>query len=489
MEIEYFVENYNTLPVSDRKTYISRLVKSKELGDIYIHARGANARAATRILADMGDRIRDSVSEDPGEVLALLKSGDAKVRMHAAQIIGNTCPGEHLEELIEAFSTEDTMFALPSYILAIGSAKSPRAKQFLEEYIPRSEVEKHLYEEKAALQKALSNYVSKTKPKVRILPSDVILLTSPNARVTFEALQSAGMSPKRVGDYVAVSKLGNFNDIYKTRAFVDAYIFLGNCGIDELPAFLAGRQDAIIQRAGATAYRLEVKSVAHEVRLDIIKKCVAACGKLVNSPSSYSIEVLIDMRGDVASVLLNPLVDKRFAYRKKSVAASINPGVAACVCAFASEFFDPDARILDNFCGSGTMLFERAQYPHFKLTGVDLSIEAINAAEENSRFASVHPQFHRMDALKFTGKEYDEVITNMPFGIRVGNHARNEKLYTAYFGILPKILREGGIAVLYSHEKHLCERLIKQSGAFHLLKRATFSAGGLYPSVYILRKI
>jgi 16S rRNA G1207 methylase RsmC len=50
------------------------------------------------------------------------------------------------------------------------------------------------------------------------------------------------------------------------------------------------------------------------------------------------------------------------------------------------------------------------------LTGVDINIGAIEAAKENSRFSQCHPQFHYIDAMKFTAKKYDEVITNMPFG-------------------------------------------------------------------------
>lgn len=488
MEIGYFVENYNTMPVADRKLYTAEIAKSKDLKVLYSYTSGPNARAATRILADMGDRISSFVEKNIDKILKLLQSEDPKVRMHTAQIIGNTCAIDYLDELINAMMHEDTMFALPSLLLAIGNAKNARAKDFLENYIPRSDIEKHLYAEKAALSKALANFVPRSKANVRILPTDIVLVTTPNANVTFSALQKLDMSPKKIGDYIGVTRLADFNDIYKTRAFCEAFIYLGQCNKEELPQFLASREKAIVQRTGVTGYRLEVKSVSHEVRLDVIRKCIAAMNVLVNTPSAYSIEIMLDIHDDNAQVFLNPLVDKRFDYRKKSVPASINPGVAACVCNYASEFFNPDARVLDNFCGSGTMLFERGFYPHHTLTGVDINLSAIDAASENNRFASARPQFHYMDALKFTAKKYDEVITNMPFGLRVSNHAQNERLYKNYFHILPEILVSGGVAVLYTHEKHLTERLLKMSDRFEMLKRATFVAGGLYPAVYVVRK-
>ncbi len=488
MEIQYLIEHYNTIPTAERKAAVSSLTRSAELRSLYHMANGENARVATRILADMGDRISAFVHENADGILKLLRVDDPKVRMHAAQIVGNTCAAEYLDELISAMMHETTMFALPSLLLAIGNAKNVRAKEFLEAYTLRSDIDKHLYEEKAALTKALANFVAKSKARVRILPSDIILVSTPNANVTYSAFSKLDMKPKKFGEYIAVSGLSDFTDIYKTRAFCNAYIYLGQCTVEELPGFLAKRENAILQRTGVTGYRLEVRTVSHEIRLDIVKKCIAACSQLINTPSAYSIEIMIEITDGQAQVFLNPLTDKRFDYRKKAVPASINPGVAACVCAYASEFFNPDARVLDNFCGSGTMLFERSYYPHHTLTGVDINIGAIEAANENNRYANTHPQFHYMDALKFTAKKYDEIITNMPFGLRVSNHSQNERLYKNYFRILPEVLTGEGLAVLYTQEKRLTERMIKMSGKFDVLKRATFDAGGLYPAVFVLRK-
>lgn len=487
-EITEFVKNYNDLPAADRKEGIAELLKKGDLQKVYAQIKSGNARAALRIFADMGPRAREVVLNNIDGLLKLLRDADPKVRMLAAQVIGNTCAADYLDELIEGVMHEQTVFALPSYLLAIGRAKSDRAKRFLESYQLRSDLEKHRDDENAALNKALANFVMRTKARVRVLPSDVIVLASPNLNVTYSQCREAGLTPRKFGKYIAVTSLADFYDIYKLRAYTDAYIYLGSSPVSDLPAFLSQREAAVMQRTGVTGYRLEVRSVAHEVRIDIIKKCVAAMNKLVNTPSSYSVEIMIEIDGDSAQVFLNPLTDNRFDYRKKAISASINPGVAASVCAYASEFFNPDARVLDNFCGSGTMLYERGFYPHHSLTGADINMTAIEAAKENSRYAHVHPQFHYIDALKFTAKKYDEIIVNMPFGLRVGNHSHNERLYKAYFRILPEILTDKGIAVLYTHEKALTENLIRNGSSFEVLKRATFDAGGLYPAVYVLRK-
>lgn len=488
MEPRKLVESYFSLSGPEQKKAIASLRRPADLEEVLALTAGEDARSAVRILADLGSRIAAFVSDHVSEILPLLKSEDPKVRATAAQLVGDTAAADHVYDLIDALDHEQTMYVRPSFLLAIGKAKNEAARQYLESYSIRSDLDKHIMEEKNALVKALSNFVRRETPTIRILPSDVIALSTPNANVTMEALQRADMKSRKFGQYVAVTGLTQFSDIYKVRAFITAYIYLGSCSVAELPAFLASRENAVIQRTHVTGYRLEVKSVTHEVRLDIIQKCIGALTRLRNSPSNYSIEIMIEIEEDRARVFLNPLTDPRFRYRRKSIPASINPGVAACVVSYASGYFDGDARVLDDFCGAGTLLFERAYYPYHTLTGVDINLGAIEAASENSRYATAHPQFHYLDCLKFTAKKYNEILTNMPFGLRVGNHQANEHLYSRYFEILPTILTDGGLAVLYTHEKRLTERLIDQTQALEPLKRTTFDAGGLYPAVFCLRR-
>lgn len=488
MKPQELVGKYFSLSSPEQKEAIASLRRAEDLEEILALTQAENARSATRILADLGSRITPFVEAHAGEILPLLTADDPKVRSNAAQLIGDTAAAAHVEALIAALEREQTMYVRPSFLLAIGKAKNAAAQKYLEAYEVHSDVEKHALEEKNALAKALANFVRREKPRVRILPSDVIVVSTPNVNVTLEAFQRAGMKPKRFGEYVAVTGLEQFSQVYKVRAFITAYIYLGSCPTAELPAFLASRENAVIQRTRVKGFRLEVKNVPHETRVDLIRRAVADLTTLQNSPSSYSIEIMVDVKDDRAQVFLNPLVDPRFGYRKKSIPASINPGVAACVVSYASEYFHADDRVLDNFCGAGTLLFERGYYPYHTLTGVDINLGAIEAAKENSHYAISHPQFHYLDCLKFTARKYNEVLTNMPFGLRVGSHQANEQLYQRYFAILPEILTDGGLAVLYTHEKRLTERLIDAAPALEPLKRTTFDAGGLYPAVFCLRR-
>lgn len=488
MQLKNIVEEYNNLSLKEKKIILNEIRQNNDVPAVMELTRGHLGRAATRILSDMGKKISEEIVADKKNVINLLNSDDPKIRINAAQIISHTEPALFLDNLTDALEKEQTMFVLPAYIKAIGAAKNDKAKNFLETYKIKSSVEKHRRAEKEALTEAKSNFIERRKSQSKILPTDIIMIAAPNLKVARREFLKAGINSKVADKYLVLTNLSSYNDLFSVRAFSDAYIYLGTVDTDKLPELIKKREKAILHRTGVTNYRLEIEGVSHKDRIRLITQTKELNDILINSPSSYSIELLAEIRGDKARLFLNPLTDNRFSYRKESVPASITGANAAAVCAFASEYFKPNARVLDNFCGSGTMLFERGYYGHGSLTGVDINVGAIEAARTNNNYAQSHPKFIHMDALKFKAKKFDEIITNMPFGLRVGNHSQNEKLYKRYIETLPSILTNNGVAVLYTSEKRLLENLLKQQSDLKLLKKGSFEAGGLNPSAYVLQK-
>ena len=482
MDLFELLDNYYKLTKDEKTTTIKELF-SHDGKQLLPYLDSSAARGAMRVLADAGEIARPLVLSNEKKFLSLLESDDPKIRMLTAEILGHV--GGYVSELIKACRAEQTMFTLPSYILAIGASKTSAAKHYLENYSIRSEIEKHRFEEKQALSKALANFVVKNPAIVRISEKDIILLECPNAGITFKEAAKKGFSCKKSGRYVLISGLKSFTQIYMLRTFSTAYILLGKCGTSLITEKLSSLTDAISERINVKNYRLEISGVSHEERTAYMLGCIAALQGLINTPSAYSFEIKLEINGENTLIMLNPHTDKRFLYRKKAISASISPAVAASVCFCASKYFSGDARVLDNFCGSGTMLFERSFYPYFALTGVDISPQALEAAKENANALKCRAKFFHADALRFDGKEYDEVICNMPFGLRIGSHAKNEKLYDAYIAMLPKIIKKGGHAFLYTHEKQLIEKILKQKHIQYLSK-TTFEAGGLYPALYII---
>ena len=76
----------------------------------------------------------------------------------------------------------------------------------------------------------------------------------------------------------------------------------------------------------------------------------------------------------------------------------------------------------------------------------------------------------------------------MPFGSRVGSHRDNESLYARFVRRLPNLMRDDGIAVLYTTEGKLLERLVRESPRLLLKEKMRTFSGGLSPWVFVIEK-
>ncbi|MBQ7059654.1 MAG: methyltransferase domain-containing protein [Firmicutes bacterium] len=273
---------------------------------------------------------------------------------------------------------------------------------------------------------------------------------------------------------------------------------------------------------------------------------------LINDPSSYEVEVRVLLgkasedrlsahdtnpsetySTDVSWFLkFSCAPDERFDYRKEAIPASIHPANAAMIMRLAAPYLrdkeDPaDAsrrlasprRILDPCCGSGTLLIERAKASTsgpVELVGLDIESRAIRAAKKNLAAAFQKPEDivwslpeqskDQADEAGFLtewkilqtdlktwklpekDRPFDEIYANLPFGLRVGDHTKNEALYEALVRNLTKWLAPGGIAALYTMEGRLLEKELEKASGLKVLKHFRLSAGGLTPRLYIIGK-
>ena len=161
----------------------------------------------------------------------------------------------------------------------------------------------------------------------------------------------------------------------------------------------------------------------------------------------------------------------------------------AALLLYAREYLEPGARVLDPCCGSGTMLFERERLTDCaSLTGVDIAHRAIEIARKNAIAGESRAKFVTNDSLRFTAERpYDELIANLPFGNRVGNHKANELFYAGLLDRLPHWVKKGGVAVLYTMEFTLLKKLLRDRPALRLVTEITTNAGGLLPGVFIVK--
>ena len=185
--------------------------------------------------------------------------------------------------------------------------------------------------------------------------------------------------------------------------------------------------------------------------------------RLVNNPSDYEIEIrLIRNKEDRYNCLvkLYSIDDKRFEYRQNVVAESIKPEIAALIMEIAKDYLKDNARVLDPFCGVGTMLIERYMYKKTDtLYGVDKSAEAVEMARLNTDYAHKIVHYINRNCADFRHEyKFDEIITNMPMELNNNVDKNVEEAYKILAGKAHEWLNDEDIIVLYSHNPEYVNR-------------------------------
>ena len=137
--------------------------------------------------------------------------------------------------------------------------------------------------------------------------------------------------------------------------------------------------------------------------------------------------------------------DHRRRDKRVHFAGSLRPQIAAAM-ARLSEPRDDDV-VLDPFCGGGTLLIERALAGRYaQLIGADNSPAAIDAARANIGRRHQPCQLVEGDAgaIALEADSVDAVLTNPPFGRKVGAGTDVARLRRAFLAEARRVVRPGG---------------------------------------------
>ena len=164
--------------------------------------------------------------------------------------------------------------------------------------------------------------------------------------------------------------------------------------------------------------------------------------------------------------------DHRFDYRTDVVAASIRPVNAALLVQLAKEYMMEGARVLDPFCGVGTMLIERQKKIVADTSyGLDIFEEAVEKGRKNAQQAGQVIHFINRDCFTFTHEYlFDEIFTNLPFVQGRKTSLEIYEIYEKFFETARKLVKTGGVIVLYSHDKAYVDKLFLKTG-FEMQKK------------------
>ena len=182
-------------------------------------------------------------------------------------------------------------------------------------------------------------------------------------------------------------------------------------------------------------------------------------------------------------------LERRRPYRVALMARSLNPAMGRAL-AMASRARAGQS-FCDPFCGSGTVLAERALLGPCHLVGVDGDPRALDAAGRTlSGFVAqgmATADLRAGDARRLDGLEtgsVDAVATNPPFGHRLGEVTNNAQLYPAAFRAAARILRpRGRLVVLTADRRHLRQALAACGRALRLRSEVRVWLGGLEPTL------
>ncbi len=172
----------------------------------------------------------------------------------------------------------------------------------------------------------------------------------------------------------------------------------------------------------------------------------------------------------------------------RRIPASTNPVIAAVLVQLLKA--RSGDVVYDPFCGAGTLLVELyALDPTLRLLGSDLSDAALAEATAN-RPLFPSASLLRADASRFplATDSVDRVISNIPFGKRVGSHAGNTRLFPAFLAELTRMLRADGRAVLMTEDKNLFRRSVQATPELRIVREIQLASGGLHPSAYVLER-
>ncbi|MEM2218932.1 MAG: tRNA (guanine(6)-N2)-methyltransferase [Candidatus Korarchaeum sp.] len=207
---------------------------------------------------------------------------------------------------------------------------------------------------------------------------------------------------------------------------------------------------------------MQARGVRLKVNLnepDVIVKCDLIVDELV---------VGVDMTGDEGL--------HRRGYRVYQHPAPLNPTIAASL-VYLSGWTHEDS-LLDPFCGSGTILFEAGmiaknipickfrrdfaflrflkEIPEIeerevglRLYGVEKFRKHLEGARRIADYVGIHPTLIRGYAERVNEyfEEVDYVITNPPYGLRIGRRGFIERLYSSFLESVSSILKRRMIVI------------------------------------------
>lgn len=158
--------------------------------------------------------------------------------------------------------------------------------------------------------------------------------------------------------------------------------------------------------------------------------------------------------------------------------------------------FQGKLRLLDPFCGAGTIPCEAAiAFPELELYASERHRDLLAGARRNADHLALSPsiQFQEMDARDLAqhwpAGYFHYIVTDPPLGKQLGHEVDFHRLYQAFLAQAAQILCPGGrLVLLTGGADRLFRNHLHSQGRFQQLYRQRIELGTHAPWLYVLEK-
>jgi len=178
-------------------------------------------------------------------------------------------------------------------------------------------------------------------------------------------------------------------------------------------------------------------------------------------------------------------------WRKEYVPAGINPSLAYILCMIAD--LNKEDIVYDPFCGASVIPITALKYFNVKrVICSDISGKAIEKSEINFNGAGIDKNRYKLFKsdirdVSLNKRNVDKIISNLPFGIRVGEHSNNVEIYKSLEVLANRLLRTRGMLILLTQEKKLLREVFNKEN-WNVKSVLRVNEGGLLPEVFVIKR-
>lgn len=186
--------------------------------------------------------------------------------------------------------------------------------------------------------------------------------------------------------------------------------------------------------------------------------------KLVEDDSQLEVWIHLIGKKAVIGLRISDRTMRHRTYKFEHLPASLRPTIAHALVWVSN--IEADDVFLDPMCGAGTILIERANAGKYRqLLGGDIRPEAVDVALTNIGIKYKPIEIKAWDATKLPldNNSVNKIVSNLPFGRKIGTHDENAILYKEFFQEAGRVLRNKGKMVILSSERNLVKNCVENT--------------------------